>query len=91
MVRYGIWHAAENKRTSVLNLPKESQVCPSLFLRFNVLISVVYDTLNMSLKRVVSVVSPLASNSSRGSHMISPLQYQFFLGGGGDLIAQNNI
>ena len=32
----------KNKRSSVLNLPKQRQVCPSLFLQFNMCISVIY-------------------------------------------------
>ena len=43
----------KNRRSSVLNLPKQRQVC----------ISVIYGTLSVSCKRVVSVLSPLASNS----------------------------
>ena len=59
----------KNKRSSVLNLPKQRQVCPSLFFQFNMRISVIYGTLRVSCKRVVSVLSPLASNSCEGSHM----------------------
>ena len=61
----------KNKRSSVLNLPKQRQVCPSLFFQFNMRISVIYGTLSVSYKRVVSVLSPLASNSCGGSHMIT--------------------
>ena len=57
-------------RPSVLNLPKQRQVCPSLFFQFNMRISVIYGTLSVSCKRVVSVLSLLASNSRRGSQMI---------------------
>ena len=57
----------KNKRSSVLNLPKQRQVCPSLFFQFNMRISVIYGTLSVSCKRVVSVLSPLASNSCGGS------------------------
>ena len=60
----------KNKRSSVLNLPKQRQVCPSLFFQFNMRISVIYGTLRVSCKRVVSVLSPLASNSCGGSHML---------------------
>ena len=68
------WHMAhlKNKRSSALNLPKLSQVCPSLFLQFNMRISVIYDTLSVLCKRDVTVLSPLASNSCGGSHMRSP-------------------
>ena len=59
----------KNKRYSVLNLPKQRQVCPSLFFQFNMRISVVYGTLRVSCKSVVSVLSPLASNSCGGSHL----------------------
>ena len=59
----------KNKRSSVLNLSKQRQVCPSLFFQFNMRISVIYGTLSVSCKRVVSVLSPLASNSCGGSHM----------------------
>ena len=59
----------KNKRSSVLNLPKQRQVCPSLFFQFNMRISVIYGTLSVSCKRVVRVLSPLASNSCGGSHM----------------------
>ena len=52
----------KNKRSSVLNLPKQ---------QFNMHISVIYGTLRVSCKRVVSVLSPLASNSCRGSHVAS--------------------
>ena len=61
----------KNKRSSVLNLPKQRQVCPSLFFQFNMRISVIYGTLRVSCKRVVNVLSPLASNSCGGSHMRS--------------------
>ena len=60
----------KNKRSSVLNLPKQRQVCPSLFFQFNMHISVIYGTLSVSCKRVVSVLSPLTSNSCGGSHMV---------------------
>ena len=60
----------KNKRSSVLNLPKQRQVCPSLFFQFNMRISVIYRTLRVSCKRVVSVLSPLASNSSGGSQLL---------------------
>ena len=59
----------KNKRSSVLNLPKQRQVCPSLFFQLNMRISVIYGTLKVSCKRVVSVLSPLASNSCGGSHL----------------------
>ena len=59
----------KNKRSSVLNLPKQRQVCPSLFFQFNMLISVIYGTLSVSCKRVVRVLSPLASKSCGGSHL----------------------
>ena len=59
----------KNKRSSVLNLPKQRQVCPSLFFQFNMRISVIYGTLSVSCKRIVSVLSPLASNSCGGSHI----------------------
>ena len=62
----------KTKRSSVLNVPKQSQVCPSLFLQFNMRISVIYETLSVSCRRDVSVLSPLASNSWKGSHMRSP-------------------
>ena len=60
----------KNKRSSVLNLPKQRQVCPSLFFQFNMRISVNYGTLSVSCKRVVRVLSPLASNSCGGSHLL---------------------
>ena len=60
----------KNKRSSVLNLPKQRQVCPSLFFQFNMCISVIYCTLSKSCKRVVSMLSPLASNSCGGSQLI---------------------
>ena len=41
-------------------------------------ISVIYGTLSVSCKRVVSVLSPLASNSCGGSH-ISRINWCFFL------------
>ena len=41
------------QKNSVLNLPKQSQVCPSLFFQFNMRISVIYGTLKVSCKRVV--------------------------------------
>ena len=63
----------KNKRSSVLNLPKQSQVCPSLFFQFNMRISVIYGTLSVSCKRVVSVFSPLASNSCGGSQLLKTL------------------
>ena len=66
-VKYGTQQ--KNKRSSVLNLPKQRQVCPSLFFQFNMRISVIYGTLSVSCKRVVSVPSPLASNSCGGSHL----------------------
>ena len=53
----------------MLNLPKQRQVCPSLFFQFNMRISVIYGTLSVSCKRVVNVLSPLASNSCGGSHL----------------------
>ena len=59
----------KNKRSSVLNLRKQRQVCPSLFFQFNMRISVIYGTLSVSCKRVVSVFSPLASNSCGGSQL----------------------
>ena len=61
----------KNKRSSVLNLPKQRQVCPSLFFQFNMRISEIYGTLSVSYKPVVSVLSPLASNSCGGSHMVT--------------------
>ena len=66
-----IWHATKNKRSNVLNLPKQSQVCPSLILsfQFKMRISVIYGPLNVSWKCVVSVLSPLASNSCGRSHI----------------------
>ena len=60
----------------MLNLPKQRQVCPSLFLQFNMRISVIYGTLSVSCKRVVRVLSPLASNSCGGSHMSSHISKQ---------------
>ena len=63
----------KNKRSSVLNLPKQRQVCPSLFFQFNMRISVIYGTLSVSCKRVVRVLSPLASNSCGGSHIVPRL------------------
>ena len=62
----------KNKRSSVLNLAKQRQVCPSSFFQFNMRISVIYGTLRVSCKRarVVSVLSPLASNCCGGSHMM---------------------
>ena len=68
-VTYGT--VKKNKRSSVLNLPKQRQVCPSLFFQFNMRISVIYGTLCVSYKRVVSVLSPYASNSCGGSRMIT--------------------
>ena len=79
----------KNKRSSVLNLPKQRQVCPSLFFQFNMRISVICGTLSVSYKLVVSVLSLLASNSCGGSHMITnipapdhlwraPWPFQFF-------------
>ena len=59
----------KNKRSGVLNLPKQRQLCPSLFFQFNLRISVIYCTLSVSCKRIVSVLSPLASNSCGGSHI----------------------
>ena len=47
----------KDKRSSVLNLPKQRQVCPSLFFQFNMRISVIYGTLRVSCKRVLSVLS----------------------------------
>ena len=61
----------KNKRSSVLNLPKQRQVCPLLFFQFNMHISVIQGKLSVSYKRVVSVLSPLPSNSCGGSHMIT--------------------
>ena len=65
-----IWHTTKNKRSSVLNLPKQRQACPSLFFQFNMRISVIYGTLSVSCKRVVSVLSPLESNSCGGSQIV---------------------
>ena len=59
----------KNKRSSVLNLPKQRKVCSSLFFQFNMRISVIYGRLSVSCKRVVRVLSPLASNSCGGSHL----------------------
>ena len=64
-----IWYAAKNKTPSVLNLLKQRQVCRSSFFQFNMRISVIYGTLSVSCKRVVRVLSPLASNSCGGSHL----------------------
>ena len=47
----------KNKRSSMLNLPKQRQVCPSLFFQFNMRISVIYGTLSVSCKHLVSVLS----------------------------------
>ena len=63
----------KNKRSSVLNLPNQRQVCPSLFFQFNMRISVIYGTLRVTCMRVVSVLSPLASNSCGGSHIYKSL------------------
>ena len=63
----------KNKRSSVLNLPKQRQVCPSLFFQFNMRISVIYGTLSVSCKRVVRVLSPLALESCGGSHILFKL------------------
>ena len=60
----------KNKRSSVLNLPKQRQVCPSLFFQVIMRISVIYGTVSVSCKRVVRVLSPLASNACGGSHMM---------------------
>ena len=38
----------KNKRSSVLNLPKQRQECPSLFFQFNMRIYVIYGTLSVS-------------------------------------------
>ena len=62
----------KNKRSSVLNLSNERQVCPSLFFQFNMCIFVIYGTLRVSCNRVVNVLSPLASNSS--GHICQPRQ-----------------
>ena len=43
----------KNKMSSVLNLPKQRQVYPSLFFQFNMRISIIYGTLSVSCKRVV--------------------------------------
>ena len=59
----------------MLNLPKQRQVCPSLFFQFNMRISVIYGTLSVSCKRVVSVLSPLASNSFGGSQLVVSLNF----------------
>ena len=48
-----------------------SLACPSLFFQFDMHISVIYDTLSVPCKRVVSVFSFLASNSCGGSHFLS--------------------
>ena len=63
----------KDKRSSVLNLPKQRQVCPSLYFQFNMRISVISGTLGVSCKRVVNVLSPLASNSCGGSYIILSL------------------
>ena len=67
----------KNKRSSMLNLPKQRQVCPSLFLQFNMRISVIYGMLSVSYKRVVNVLSPLASNSCGGSQLSILLSFYF--------------
>ena len=61
----------KNKRSSVLNLPKQRQVFPSLFFQFNMRISGdLWHAKRVSCKRVVDVLSPLASNSCGGSHLL---------------------
>ena len=62
----------KSKRSSVFNLSKQRQACPSLFFQFNTRIFVIYGTLRVSCKRVVSVLSPLASNSC--GHICQPRQ-----------------
>ena len=62
-----IWHATKNRRYSVLNLPKQRQVCPSLFFQFNN--AHIRDLRHP--KRVVSVLSPLASSSCGGSNLLT--------------------
>ena len=49
-------HYKKNKRSGVLSLSKQSQVCPSLFLQFNMRVSVMYGTLSVSCKRAMSVL-----------------------------------
>ena len=66
----------KNKRSNVLNLPKHRQVCPSLFFQLNLRISVIYGTLSVSCKRVVSVLSPLASNSCGGLHLFVEIVFK---------------
>ena len=56
-----------DKRSSVLNLPKQRQVCPSLFFQFNN--AHIRDLRHP--KRVVSVLSPLASSSCGGSNLLT--------------------
>ena len=67
----------KNKRSSVLNLPKQRQLCPSLFFQFNMRISVIYGTPSVSCKRVVRVLSPLASNSCGGSQLLASQRSPF--------------
>ena len=74
IIRQLPWHMARHKKTersSVFNLPKQRQLCPSFFFQFNMRISVIYGTLSVSWKRVVSVLSPLASNSREGSQILN--------------------
>ena len=81
----------KNKRSSVLNLPKQRQVCPSLFFQFNMRISVIYGTLRVSCKRVVSVLSPLASNCCGGSHIIVASRKQKLRATGWKQIEENIV
>ena len=68
-VKYGTLQ--KNKRSSELNLPKQRQVFPSLFFQFNMRISGdLWHAKRVSCKRVVDVLSPLASNSCGGSHLL---------------------
>ena len=52
-------------------------MCPYLFFHINMRISVIYGTLSVSCKRVVSVLSPLASNSCGGSQFFRYTDWRF--------------
>ena len=64
----------KNKRFSVLNLPKQRQVCPSLFLQFNMCISVIYHGLvSVSCKPSRERAFTFSINYSCGGSQLIPI------------------
>ena len=66
-----IWHATKKQKVWRVKFTKTKASVSVVVFQFNMRISVIFGTLSVSYKPVVSVLSPLASNSCGGSHMVT--------------------